>query len=121
MLNQIGMTCAFLSGGFNQQVHGLQLVIARENQGFLGVRAHGLGLFDLHKATQNQQHTIALQHFFPQIAGAVAVRVGWVARRAVVAAIEGQKARVFAVKSGRHPDFFGADSEMHQCPLFELE
>src|SRR5579859_6247286 len=87
MLNQVVPPRAFLARRGHNLPHGIQLVIAGKDHRFffnpslspLAVINFFLGLLDKHEMAQNIEEAIALEHFFPEVAGAVARGVLWIA------------------------------------------
>ena len=102
----------------HQLAHHVQLVIPGKNQ--------GLAVLQAHKLLQDVHHAVLLEHFFPEVGGKIAVRVGRVSCAAVPpgtvgALIEGQKAGVLARQPGGHPHLGQVYAKVAQNALVELE
>ena len=82
-------------------------------------------LFDLqvHEAREQLDQALALQHFLPQIGGAIvaAAGIGRVARPALPAPVERQEVGSVAGEPGRHARALGVDREVHERAPLELE
>ena len=93
---------------------GVELVVARED----GVHElPGVVLPRHDVAAEDLQPRVARPHRFPQVVGGVALQVGWVARSAGVALVEGQEHGIEAVELRRHAHRRVAQRKVHQRAL----
>ena len=119
--------------GRHQPAHGVQLVIAREDQRLPRHGARALRVLHLlvtaldeHVRAEDVQEPLALQHLLPEVAGAVARGMRRVAGAAAdvagpVALVEGEEARLLARQARRHVDLVGVGGEVDQGALLESE
>ena len=127
MLDQGVVPHAFAPRQFDQQAHGLQLVVAREDQsldlGLAPLLVAPLFTLQMQKTGQQVQQAAALQDFLPKVGGAVvaSLRVRRVAGAGIAALVEGQKARGRARQPGGHPHGFGIDGKVNQRAPLELK
>ena len=109
-------------------------MVTREDHGLvddapstaLVVFALFLFLLDEHEMAEDVEEAVALQHFLPEIAGAVARGVLRVASAAlhlawVAASVEGEEARAFTVEARAHVYFVWIGGEVDQRPRLEAE
>ena len=102
-----------------QLARDVELVVAREDDLLDLLLLVALGD---QVAAQDLQPALALPDLLPQVGRAVAAgRVHRVARRAVVALVEGQERRGRPVQLGHHVHFAVADREVHQRPAGERQ
>ena len=133
VLDEIVAPRSVRRGGCDQAAHGVQLVIAREDQRLALHGARALIVLDLlvaaldeHIRAENVQKPLAFKHFSPEVAGAVARRVRRVASAAAdiagpAAPVERKEARLFLRQARRHMDLVGVGGEVDQGALAELE
>ena len=127
MLHQIGLPYAFGQCGIQQLVHGVPLVIAREQKrGVEHLLALSILVFrHLHgqELSHNGQPCVGMEHLMPQVAGGVAqLVIGRVAfarapHAVGIATVERQKARGRARQLRCHAYLVGTHREMDQRPL----
>ena len=99
VLDQVFMPCPLGQHGGLQLARGIELVVAREDEARHLLLAVALGD---EVAAHDLQPAVALPHLLPQVGRAVACGVGRVARTAVIALVEGQKARGGALQARGH-------------------
>ncbi len=112
MLEEIFTSRPFREDRLDQLAGGVELMVAGKDE------PHDLFLLiplGDEIAADDLQPAFPLQHFFPEVSGAMAAfRIGGVAGRAAIALIEGQKTGFRAGQLGRHVDFHVADGEVDQ-------
>jgi len=122
MLDEVALAGPFLAGDRLQPADGVPLVIAREDRRAVaklgGVRRAVAGC-DVDEAAEEVQPRVACPHLLPQVARAVAGRVGRVALAAGIAAVERQEASLWPGQASRHLDELGIDGEVHERPPAE--
>ncbi len=96
----------------------VELVIAREDQRLdllLAVARRD------EVAADDPEPCVALPHFFPEIRGAMTVRVKWIAGAALIAFVERQEVRLRAFQSRRHAHFALTHGEVNKRAAREIE
>ena len=133
MLNQIVSTDTVLPHIGHNLTHHIVLVVAWENQLFLGdsfsnaVLDHFL-LF-LHKGNKpvdEVEQAVTLQHFLPEIACGIAVGILGITCTAshtgtIGASVERQKVRTSVCKLGSHPCFVKVNGKVNQKAVIQAE
>ena len=106
MLHQVALARPLAAGICHQPAHGVQLVVARENQLPLAGLLPGivLHLVFVNEGLQQVQQTFARPCLLPQIGGGKALPGGRVTGPQVVAFVEGHKARRCARQAGGEVD-----------------
>ena len=133
VLNQIVGAYTVLTHINHNLSHHIVLVVAGEDHLFFGdgfantVLDHFLlFLHEGNEAVNEIQQAVTLQHFFPEVAGGVAVRILGIActtcdTRTVGALIEGQKAGSTICQLGGHPRFIQINSKVDQETVVQAE
>ncbi len=125
VLDQVGVPRPLVTGRGEETVDGLPLVVAREDQRLPGmlraVAPFFLRALEVDEVAEDVEEAVALQHAFPEVGGAVAVRIGRVARAPIVAEVEGEEGRRQPRQPGGHVDLIGAGGEVDQRPALEGE
>ena len=126
MLDQIGLPSPFQVHRINHLGHAFPLVEAREDQAFLEVdlAVDVLGFLALlqHKAMEDVQPVILLQHPLPEVAHrVVAVLARRVAGGAIVTSVERQEEGRIPRQLGGHADIAVAHGEVHHGAAFEAQ
>ena len=118
VLDQIPVPRPLGQHRLHQLACGVQLVVAREQH-----RLHLLlRVAPRHQiAADDLQPAVALPHLLPQVGRAVPLAVGWVARAAAVALVEGQKPRGRAQQARRHEHRAVAHRKVHQRAARKVE
>ncbi|MDN5804668.1 MAG: hypothetical protein L0H26_08820 [Microlunatus sp.] len=95
--------------------HRIPLVVAREDHP--GRLPRSLGrLLHVHEAAEQIEPGVPLPDPLPQIGGAVAIGVRWVARAAVVTGVEGEEDGACAGQPSRHGHQVRVDGEVDDRP-----
>jgi hypothetical protein len=117
VLNKVVVTGAVAAGGGRHGQHRIPLMEAGEDRQLrLLLRALWCGLH-VDEAVQQVQPRVALPHPFPQVGGAVPVRVGRIARTQVVAPVERKEPGRLARQARGHRRLLGVDGKVHHRPL----
>ena len=127
VLDQVVPARPLAAGRRHELPHGIELVVAREDQRFLGDASLAalavvdllLLLLDEHEVAEDVEEAVALKHLLPEVARAVARRMLRVAGAALdlarmAAAVEGQEECVLAAQPRRHVHLVRIGGEMHQ-------
>src|SRR5690606_38474664 len=102
-----------------EPAHDVELVKAREDE---RRRLAGLlVLLEVEEAREQIEEAVAREHLAPQVTGLVPARRRRIPGAAVVAAVEGQKARALASELRGHRDRIGVDSEVDERPTVEAK
>ncbi len=107
VLDEIVLPRAVRAGVRHQFLHRIALMVARENQ-----TGRLVAVFYVQETAHQFQHASGGEDVFPQVGTGVAIGVGRIARAAVAAAVEGQKAGARPFQFGGQPDFVIIHREM---------
>ena len=120
VLDQVALAGSARLGVRHQLAHGVELVEAREDDLLHRVRV-GV-VFHANEPLDDVEQAVGRQDLAVQVLGAVAVRVGWVARAVLaVAPVEGQEERLPVREPGAHFHGLGVQREVHDRPPVRLE
>lgn len=118
MLDQVLLARAFGQDRGHQLPGGVELVIAREDNGRHLLFAVTLGD---QVAPEDLQPAVPGPDLLPQVGGAVPLGINRVAGAAVVAQVEGQEGRGRALQPGGHHHFAVADGEVDESAAGEVQ
>jgi len=118
VLDQVLLPRPFGQHRLHQLAGGVQLVIAREQDGTDLLLLVALGD---EVAGDDFQPAVTLPDLLPQVGGAVALAIGRVAGTAVVALVERQEIGAGALQPGGHHHRAVADRKMHQRAAREVQ
>lgn len=123
VFDQVALTRSPFQRGGDQAAHGVELMVARENQQALA-RLPAVFVFFVvfvNEVLNQVEDAVARPNLFPQVGGGEAIEGGRVARAVVVAAIEGEEARGGAFEFDGEEDVVGVNGEVRQTAAVSEE